>query len=168
MTLRKLELKDAKLMLEWMKDERVNKFFRFDPDDITFETVTEFIRSSLDNTSNLHFAIAADNDEYMGTVSLKGISLSDGHAEYAISLRHSCQGKGAAKFATHEILKLAFEKLKLERVFLNVLSENFHAIGFYERIGFRYEGEFINHIKIGDSYKNLKWFAILKNEYNAL
>ena len=75
-------------------------------------------------------------------------------------------GSGAAKVATMEILKIAFEELKLHKVYLNVRSGNIRAQKFYNKIGFRNEGTFKDHVinKNGD-YENLIWLAILNKEF---
>lgn len=167
MLLRPLKEKDNKYMLEWMKDSRVNCFFRFNSDNTTIKTVTEFINNCLEDKHNYHFAIADENDIYQGTISLKNIDADANTAEYAIALRYEAQGKGLGTFATKQILNYAFETLKLNRVYLNVLSDNINAIKLYEKCGFVFEGEFKEHIKVHEQLKNLKWYGILKENYYA-
>lgn len=95
MKLRKLHLKDAPLMLEWMHDESIiaglqrEKFI-----DKNLQDCESFINDSLSNKSNLHMAIVDDEDIYMGNVSLKNIT--DTVAEFAITVRSKAQGKGFA------------------------------------------------------------------------
>jgi len=167
-TLRPLEKKDAPLMLEWMKDFEVNRFFRFNPDDITIDSVNEFVENSKDNSKNMHFAIVDKTDKYLGTVSLKNIDSKAKNAEYAIVLSKKAQGKGAGYSATKQILDYAFKTLALERVCLNVLSNNKPAINFYKNFGFIYEGEFSNHIFVNNELCSLKWFRIMKNEFESI
>jgi diamine N-acetyltransferase len=168
MKLRKLEDKDAPYMKEWMKDKKVNCFFRFDPDSVTSDSVRAFIKNSQNTNNSYHFAIADEEDTYLGTVSLKNIDMDAKSGEYAIALRACAQGKGAGRFATYEILKFAFEKLGLNRVYLNVLSDNEKAIKFYQKIGFICEGEFYQHVYIKGELKSLKWFRMMKDEYENL
>lgn len=165
MKLRKLEEKDAPYMLEWMHDEKVNCYFRFNPRSITLQSTLEFIKESNNDKDSYHFAIVDENDEYLGTVSLKNIDKNSLNGEYAIALRSKRQGKGTGLFATEEILAYAFNILELERVYLNVLTENKHAIHFYEKIGFKYEGEFYNHIRINNDLKSIKWYRMMRFEY---
>lgn len=163
--LRKLESKDAKGMLEWMTDSEVYKFFRFDVSHITMESTLAFIdeaNKQFADKTDYNFAIVNDNDEYLGTISLKHIDDEVKSAEYAISLRKCTQGKGVGTQATKQLLEYAFNVLGLNRVYLNVLSDNEAAIRLYERCGFVYEGEFVNHISIRGEVKSLKWYAIIK------
>jgi Acetyltransferases, including N-acetylases of ribosomal proteins len=167
MRLRSLQEKDNIYMLEWMKDSKVNCFFRFNSDTVTIESVTEFINCCVEDKNNLHFAIVDDNDIYQGTISLKNIDRDANTAEYAIALRYDAHGKGVGTFATKEILEYAFSKLSLNRVYLNVLADNVNAIKLYEKCGFIFEGEFKEHIKVQGQLKNLKWYGILKESYYA-
>lgn len=168
--LRELKIKDCEGMLEWMHDPEINCYYTDNVRNATKESVTTFIEASLiqrKEGSTYHYAIVDSNDEYLGTISLKNIEKIKG-AEYAISLRGAFQRKGIASFATKEILRIAFVELGLNRVYLNVLSDNRHANRFYEKNRFRYEGESVNCIMIDGELKSLKWYAILNKEYQSL
>ncbi len=168
MILRLLKEKDAAGMLDWMHDPKVNQFFRFDAKSMTEEKVKDFIKQSLidaEQKKSFNFAITDDNDEYLGTISLKNIDWAAKTAEYAISMRKTAQGKGLATAATNELLQYAFEELGLNRVFLNVLYDNDKAIHLYEKCGFQYEGMFKNHVNIRGENKSLKWYAVMKEDW---
>lgn len=152
-------------MLEWMKDPNVCCFFRFNTDKLSQIDVEKFITHSQDDKSTYHFAIVDDSDSYLGTVSLKNVDITSRNGEYAIVLRTAAQGMGAGIFATKWILNFAFHTLSLERVYLNVLSDNTRAINFYKKMGFYYEGEFLNHVSVRGERKSLKWYRIMKEEY---
>lgn len=165
MRLRKLEEKDVPLICEWMKDPKVNCFFRFDAGNVTQDTVRAFVRQAQDTDENLHLACVNDGDEYLGTISLKHIDRQDSTAEYAVSFRTAAQGTGAAAFATRSILHIAFEELGLEKVYLNVLADNARAIRFYEKMGFVREGLSRSAIVVKGERRDLCWYGILKGEY---
>lgn len=165
MRLRPFHPKDAEGMLSWMKDKSINDVFATDFGSFTLEKVLKFIESANKDKSNLHLACVDDNDEYLGTVSLKAINKQDKNAEYAISFCKKAHGTGAAHYATQEILKIAFMELGLERVYLNVIPDNTRANAFYKKSGFVFEGTFRKHIQIKDQLKDLNWYSILKEEY---
>lgn len=164
--LRKLEEKDIPGMLEWMRDPDVNRWFRFDAAAMTWERIQKFIADSFTEKSR-HYAIADSSDEYLGTISLEDIDLENKHALYAISTRRCVWGTGAALTATRELLRIAFDELDLERVYLNVLSENIRAKRLYEKAGFHYEGCFRRHLFLNNEWHDWDWFAILKDEFYA-
>lgn len=171
--LRNLQKKDAEFMLEWMHDKELQKCFRKKMADVTLEEAMAFCTAG--NTeeqiwdgANLHYAIVNEQDEYLGTISLKNIDLVNKNAEYAISMRRCAHGTGAAAEATGLLLKKGFNRLGLHRIYLNVLKDNTRAIRFYEKCGFTYEGEFRDCIRIDGEYKNLKWYSILKTDFDNL
>ena len=168
MKLRLLKKADVSGMLDWMHDSKVNMFFRFNAENMTEEKSLSFIEQAnydIVEKINYNFAVTEDGDEYLGTISLKEVDWDAGVAEYAIALRTKAQGKGLATKATAEILRYAFEDLGLNRVFLNVLSDNEKAIHLYEKCGFKYEGVFKDHVSIRGEKKSLKWYAIMKSEW---
>lgn len=156
--LRKLEEKDVPFMLEWMHDPSIACYFRFDAMSMTEEKCLEYIRTANSDDNSKHFAIADENDEYLGTISLKNIDHEKKEAEYAISTRKKAHGTGTAMAATKEILKISFKELGLKRVYLNVLKENARANAFYRKVGFRFDYCEENAVEIHGEIKDLNWY----------
>ena len=159
--LRKLKKEDAPLMLEWMHDPEVADNFRVDFGSVTMEQAEEFIKNSFTDR-NQHFAIMDENDSYVGTISLKNIDTTAGEAEYAIVTRRASQGKGYAHLATEELIGYAFDTLKLNRVYLNVLKENQKANHFYRKNGFEFLGEDPEKLLIKGKEHTLNLYEIRK------
>lgn len=159
--LRNLEEKDATRMLEWMTDPAIIRFFRFDATKMTLESCKSFISESGKQPNCRHWAIVNENDEYLGTISLKEIEKDS--AEYAISTRSCAHGTGAALAATRQILDIAFRELGLDRVYLNVLADNGRANAFYRKAGFRYTHTEENALEIRGEKKSLNWYEIGKS-----
>ena len=162
MYLRKLEMKDAPLMLSWMHDKSVVDWMQGNFSSKTIEDCCAFIQSSISDT-DIHLAIASDQDEYMGTVSLKHIE--DGSAEFAIAVRAEAMGCGYAWFGMKAILEKAFDELGLESVYWCVSRDNKRAVRFYDKHDFHE----IKDIppKAAERYKGLdglKWYSMLKGD----
>ncbi|MEG0750398.1 MAG: GNAT family protein [Oscillospiraceae bacterium] len=164
--MRALCLKDAPLMLEWMGDPAINKFFRFDAKNATVSSVESYIRTSWEEKTNLHLACVDENDEYLGTVSLKNIDSDNKNAEFATSFRASAQGSGAAAQAARQLLARGFDELSLHRIYLNVLEDNGRAIAFYEKLGFVREGVFRKHLVLNGIARDLVVYGMLYGELN--
>lgn len=157
MKIRKLELKDAPLMLEWMHDESIVKDLKADFCSKTLYDCNQFILSSRDTCKNFHLAIADDNDEYMGTVSLKNIE--DDKAEFAITVRNCAMGKGYSRYGMNEIIKIGLENMNLSRIYWYVDKKNQRAIKFYDKNGYqRVSPEIIG----GGTNKNYVWYQKTK------
>ena len=135
--LRPLKLTDADYMKEFAEDEDISKNLLFTRYPFSTENMISFIKSSWEDRRNVHYAIANENDEYIGTISLKNISYIDKNAEYAIVTRKKFWGLNVASSATDKILNYGFNTLNLNKIYLNVLSSNLRAVRFYEKYGFK-------------------------------
>lgn len=133
MKLRKLESKDAPLMLEWMHDESVVCGLNADFLEKTLDDCIKFIDISQNIDTDLHLAVTDDNDTYMGTVSLKHIDNINKTAEFAITVRKSAMGHGYSKYAMSEILKMGIHELGLDNIFWCVSELNPRAVRFYDK-----------------------------------
>lgn len=165
MKLRGLELKDAPLMLEWMHDESVVKNLRGNFKEKTLADCEAFILASADKKSDIHLAIVSDEDEYMGTVSLKNVDRSNNSAEFAITVRNSAMGRGYSWWGMEEIIRLAFEKYELDNVYWCVSRDNERAVRFYDKHNFHEAVDIPSAITSNYSgMTNLKWYSVLKGD----
>ena len=135
MRIRELEIKDAPYMLEWMHDETVVKDLKTEFLSKTLSDCENFIRESRDTMESIHWAIVDENDEYMGTVSLKNI---DGDtAEFGIAIRKKAMGKGYAHYAMSEMIQYGYDFLRLSLIYWCVNPCNMRAVRFYEKHGYK-------------------------------
>lgn len=131
MRLRKLELKDAPFMLEWMHDKSVVEKLRTNFLSKTLQDCENFIKDSWNNQKNWNVAIVDDEDIYMGTMSLKNIK--EQTAEFGITVRSCAMGKGYSIWAMKEAFRIAFQEKNIEIVYWCVSPENERAVRFYEK-----------------------------------
>ena len=165
MKLRKLKLKDAPLMLEWMYDTDIVKDLRNNFASKTIEDCRAFISSSGNDERHIHYAIVSNKDEYMGTVSLKEIDKQTKSAEFGIVVRKAAMGAGYSWFGMTSIFKIAFEKLGLEFVYWCVSEDNKRACRFYDKHHFSRLKDVPDFAL--ERYKNipnLRWYLVSKNE----
>lgn len=165
MKLRKLEIKDAPLMLEWMHDETVVKDLKQDFGKKTMADVQSFIASANHDEKNIHLAIASDEDEYMGTVSLKNINRANNSAEFAIVIRSAAMRRGYALFGMKEIIQKAFEEYGLDGIYWCVSRKNLRAVRFYDKHHFHETLDIPSTIlQEYAGIEDLKWYSILKGD----
>ena len=136
MKLRKLELKDAPLMLEWMHDQSVVAKLAANFAAKTIDDCRNFIAASQKDEENLHLAIADEDDTYMGTVSLKHIDRTGKTAEFAITVRACAMGKGFSHFGMDSILKMGLGEEGLSAIYWCVSPKNERAVRFYDKHGY--------------------------------
>lgn len=154
-------------MLAWMHDKSVTEKLRTDFSSKTLQDAENFIKLSWSDKESVHLAIASDDDEYMGTVSLKHIE--DGSAEFAITVRSESMGRGYSWFGMESILEKAFNELELESVYWCVSRNNARAVRFYDKHKFHEALDIpLTVLKRYDGIDNLKWYSVLKgDDFNA-
>lgn len=163
--LRELRIADAEHMYEFIEDRDISHNFVFTRYPFSKENFNEFITNSWSDTKNIHYAIVDDN-EYVGTVSLKNINYVDRNAEYAIVIRKKFWGTKCAYEATKQIIEYGFKRINLHKIYFNVLSSNLRARKFYEKFGFIKENAFKEHMFINGKYEDLIWYCIFSTDNN--
>ena len=136
MKLRQLEPKDAALMYEWMHDTSVVGDLKANFTEKTMDDCLNFIAAAQSSETDIHFAVADDQDEYMGTVSLKHVDRVNRMAEFAIVVRKAAMGRGFSREAMEQILRYGVEQLDLEHIFWCVSRMNTRAVRFYDKNGY--------------------------------
>lgn len=165
MYLRKIKLKDASLMHEWMSDSDITQYMRGNFSESSIEDAKKFIRNIKNIENRIDFAICSNTDEYMGTITLKNINRINNSAELSMVVRKKAMNKGYAWFAISEIIKKAFDRIKLECVYWCVPVENEKAIHFFEKHHFHENLDISREIL--DRYNDnifLKWYSVLKGD----
>lgn len=165
MKLRELEYKDANRMLLWMKDADITRYLVNDFSSKKIDDVLEFIDLSHNNCDALHRAIVNDEDEYIGTVSIKHINIAEGTGEFAIVVSSEGLGRGYAWFGLKEILAYGFDKLNLNTIYWCVSEDNKRAIKFYNKHGFHRVLDIPDNVlKRYDNSNRLRWYSVLKGD----
>lgn len=166
MNLRKLQQKDAEFMYEWMYDFDVTQYLHQDYSRFTIKDAQRFIKESDYLLDERHFAITNDEDEYIGTTSLRHIDKAVGLAELAIVVRKSAMQKGYAWFGLIETLNTAFDCYGLDKVYWRVNKKNERAIRFFMKHGLNMLDEDIPEEikKRHNNEHNLVWFCVLKGD----
>lgn len=166
MKLRGLSLKDVSKMTEWLTDNDVTQYLHGDYSKSSEKDAHFFIENASKNEHELHLAIVSDDDEYVGTVSLRHIDYTTKIAEFAIVVRKKYMHRGYAWYAMTAMLDIAFNKLLLEGVYWRVAINNERALSFFKKHEF---GLLDNDIpsNIRERHKNehnLAWFSVLKGD----
>ncbi len=155
MRMRRLEEKDAPFMLEWMHDESVVEYLSANFAAKTIDDCKAFIESAYTDT-DVNMAVVNDDDEYMGTVSLKHIQ--DKTAEFAITFRKCAMGQGYSTYGIKKIIEYGLEELGLDSVYWCVSPDNARAVRFYDKNGYNRVDSAILNI-VGDySPEQIEYF----------
>lgn len=169
MKLRALVEKDAPLMLEWMHDKNVTRYLSKPFGSNTLSDCINFISENASPSADadfLNLAIASDEGEYMGTVSLKNIDRLNAYAEFAIVVRPKAMGKGFSWYGMREIIKIGFEKYGLKHIYWCVDVPNLRAVSFYNKHKFSLAKNVPSAVK--DHYRgqdDLLWYEADEKDF---
>ena len=120
------------------------------------------------NTGYLFGVRLLDGDELLGFVELDSILWPHRHTWVSIAIGDAVnQGQGYGAEALGLALQFAFQELNLHRVQLTVFSYNQRAIALYEKLGFRREGIFREHIERDGTRFDMYLYGILRPEWLA-
>ena len=165
MKLRKLQLKDAPLMYEWMQDNEIIKYFFDDFSHKTIEDAEQYIKDSKTFENIVSYAIASDEDEYMGTACLKAIDRDKGYAQLSVVVRNEAMTRGYSWFAVCELLDKAFNEVDLESVYWCISDKNDRATRFYDKHYFKRIVDVPEEIRnMYAGRDDLIWFSALKGD----
>lgn len=164
MKLRKLELKDADLMLEWMHDANVVHDLSTDFASKTLEDCKRFIEDNQNFFIDyVNLAIVDDSDIYMGTVSLKHVMKDLGIAEFAITVRASAMGHGFSRYGMSEIIRIGMKDLRLKEIYWCVSKDNKRAVRFYDKNQYTRTENVPKHILsnyMPEQLENFLWYVV--------
>jgi len=163
--LRALEEEDLKKSIFWVNDEETARLInRFSP--VAYSNHLKWYQSVINDHTKAIFAIDKDQErEYIGNCALINIDHRNQKAELWIYLSKSVQGKGIGTDAVKCLLKYAFNKLNLNRVYLYVMDYNICAIDFYKKLGFKEEGRFRENVFTDGKFCDTVHMAILRSEF---
>lgn len=170
--LRKLRLSDAQDIYKNLQDKEMVKWTLNIPWPYKKEHAIKWIRAThygIKKRKEYSFAIVLkDENKLIGAVSLMHIDWKHKNAELGYWVGKKYWGKGYATEAVKLILKFAFRRLKLHRVWAGLFEENIASRRVLEKNGFKLEGILReNRFRYNRWHNDLR-FGILKKEYENL
>ena len=125
------------------------------------------IKESQEDERTFIFAIRLrDDEEIIGMLELDGISWSHGTSFVSIGIGDEAfRGQGYGREAMELALRFAFDELNLYRLCLTAFSYNEAAISLYERLGFRHEGTYREHLQRDGQRHDMYLYGILRREW---
>jgi RimJ/RimL family protein N-acetyltransferase len=136
---------------------------------LTEAQLEDYIKdANKENASKRIFSVVhEDTNKVIGHISLTKIDQRNKSARIGRVLvgDERYRGQGIGEIMIKEILKIAFDELKLHRVHLGVFDFNLSAIVCYEKAGFKKEGVLRDTCKHEDTYWSQWEMSILKEEW---
>jgi ribosomal-protein-alanine N-acetyltransferase len=151
--LSQISLKDiSNDYVSWLNDKEVNRFMRFN-EDYTVKMLEDYIKNLIKNKTNFWAIKIKDTNKHIGNIKIDPIDFYHGFAELGIMIGAKEEwGKGYAQESMNLVIDYCFNNLKIRKINLGVLSENFAAVSLYLKMGFTIEGTLKYQVKFNDKY----------------
>jgi RimJ/RimL family protein N-acetyltransferase len=169
--LRPHENDDAELVHRWRSDARVAAPASLGRP-ISLAEVTARIGRMVEQQARDAYSFVIcllDGERPIGDVSLFELDQAHGSAELGIYIGEPDEwGKGYGTDAVNAIVDFGFGELRLERIWLNVWTENERARRSYEKAGFVHEGTLRHDRYEGGRFTDGHVMSLLRDEWLAL
>ncbi len=164
--LRELRIEDLENVMMWANDpEIVKNFAKFDHK-FTREEEKKFIECLTKSKDDKVFSIFTIKGEYLGQAGLQQIHWGSKVARIALIIGNKKEwGKGYAQEALRELLRIAFEELKLHKLWVITFKENERMQHVMKKFGFKKEGIMKEEYYNKGEYHDVIRFALLEKEY---
>jgi diamine N-acetyltransferase len=160
-SLRAFEKTDIPSFHSWMNNEESLELIGRVPQSL--EQVEKLVEEL--QKEGLLLAIQSDTNELLGEVHLCKMEQEHGRAEIGILLAPEARGQGIGKIAMSLMLDIAFDQLRLHRVYLTTRGMNARAQALYQKIAFTVEGRLREHAYVGGKYHDTILMGILASEW---
>ena len=162
-SLRKITESDIPFIVKWRNSAFVSNNFVI-RNAFTEENQKEWINNVVAKGKAIQYIILHDNSP-IGSVYIRDIDYIHRKGEFGIFIgERDFAGKGAGLIATRDILQIAFDELKLHRVYLRVFTDNISAIKTYEKAGFIKEGLLRDTVYVDGKFRDMFLMGIVNNE----
>lgn len=162
--LRALEKDDLRFVHQINNNRRVMSYWFEEPYE-SFVELEELYLKHIHDQSERRFIAVNQRDERIGLVELVEISYIHRRAEFQIVIAPEFQGQGFGERVTRMAIEYGFCVLNLNKLYLQVSTENPAAIKIYRRCGFREEGHLIDEYFIDGHYQDALRMYLLQAEF---
>jgi len=114
----------------------------------------------------IHFAIApaGEPDAFVGYIAVKDISEEHAIGELSFWIDESAAGRGFVTEAGSAVIRFAFDRLSLNRVYAHHMVRNAASAGVLARLGMRPEGRLRQRVRKWGVFEDVSVAAILKSD----
>ncbi|MFA6254450.1 MAG: GNAT family protein [Patescibacteria group bacterium] len=153
--LKPIASKHAAVRYRWYTDPKVAEYQDFL--DVSLKKLRNSIIKRRRSKDYFGWMISIKHNRLIGEIQLKRINFNDKVGELAINIGETeFWGQGYASEAIKLVSKFFFNRLKLNRIELDVFSKNIGAIKCYQKCGFEKEG-----VKRKACFKNGKFYDLI-------
>jgi RimJ/RimL family protein N-acetyltransferase len=166
--LRGFEKSDADAMNRWASDEDVVRWHGPPNWPASHAQQERYIeRATAADSADKAFAIETLDGKLVGDCGLRNIDWKTRKAEFFITIgEKQLWDKGFGTDALRVAIRLAFDKMNFNRLWLTVLADNPRAVRCYEKCGFVREGLMRQESFVDGKYRDVFLMALLREDYD--
>jgi [ribosomal protein S5]-alanine N-acetyltransferase len=133
---------------------------------VTDEEIVSYCREKIADPDTWFFALIANDGGFAGTVKAGPIDRYAAIADVGIMIgRKELWGQGLASEMLELLCRHLFEKQNLRRLTAGSMANNLGMIRVFEKLGFKREGLFRSHDRLGDAYVDHIHLGCLRAEF---
>lgn len=167
--IRPLEKDDLPLVKHWLNSHEISRIMGYLPVLSNHEQLLWFEGIKKYRTAYVFAICIGESGEHIGNIGLGNIDFMNRHAMLNIFIAdHENRGKGYGRKAISDLLDFAFNRLNLNKVYLQTSPQFKDAVLLYERIGFVKEGAMRQHYACDGEYHDKLILSMLRKEYEQL
>ena len=165
--LRALEKSDIDHFMQWVNNREITQYLLAFSVPVSRAFEEKWLEKAVYHTpTDKTFAIETLEGEYLGNCGLHGIDAINRHAELGIVIGNpGYLSKGYGQDTINTLLRMAFDSLNLEKVYLRVFSGNHRGIRCYEKCGFETVGRLKKHRYINGEWHDEVVMEIMRESY---
>ena len=165
--LRAIEATDAELLLDIINDPETERMLGGSSFPVSSEQQTQWIRSQMGRSDVLRCIIADKNTPSVGigTIILSDIDMKNARAQVHLKLaRGDIRGKGYGTDALKTIASYAFNELRLNCLYAEVLEYNSISQKLFEKCGFKKDGLLRDRVYKAGEFRSLVAYSLVKED----
>jgi UDP-4-amino-4,6-dideoxy-N-acetyl-beta-L-altrosamine N-acetyltransferase len=162
-SLRELEKKDLKTVLEWRNAQRIRQNM-FNDRVISFEEHKEWYHKASQDPTVCNLIFSVDNIA-TGFIGFSQIDQKNGTCFWGFYIGNENAPKGIGYPMGYLGIEYAMNQLKMRKINGEVLSYNIPSIKFHERLGFEREGLFNKHYWKNGNYQDVIRYALFNKKW---
>jgi len=166
--LKRIAPENAGDMYEYASRQDVTEFLLWSPHVNMRETkgYIEYLQREYRKGNYADWGITyKENGKFIGTIGFANLDLRNNWGELGYVLSPDYRGRGIMTEALTRVLSLAFRELSLHRVQLRIMDGNEKSERLARRLGFVYEGLQRDSVYVKGSYRKIRVYSMLAEEY---
>lgn len=157
--------KDIELKVAWYNDPEINRHLVL-YETLELEKSLKWLEAVKGREDRLDLAVQTEQGRTIGVIGLLEIDKNNKTAEiYIVIGERDYWGKGVMLEAESLLIRHAFDKMGLEKIWAQARCENMASIITMKKLGFKIEGQLRQHKVMGGERVDLVMLGLLKDEF---